>query len=163
MDRRPRFARMGVAELLRVTPDPADDSVVGIDHGVGQTCPPFNDVHRENGQPSFVGRFAKPIGEVVPSLSPQAGHAVCRHPFEESFADVEALQVLETVEQTAGRRGVAPRLEPAQPDETRRAVGHCLQQQLVQSRSSRGVEAARDSLLDPSLGGDQRVSALVFG
>ena len=132
---------------------------MGIDHGVGQTRPPFDNAHRENGQPSIVGRFAKTIGEVALSLSPQTGHTVCRHPFENPFADVEALQVLETVEQTAGGGGVAPRLELPQPDETRRAVGHCLRQQPAQSRSGRGVEAARDSLLDPSLGGDQRGSA----
>ena len=84
---------------------------------------------------------------------------MCRHPFKNPLADIEALQVLETVEQTSGGRGVAPRLELAQPDETRRAVGHCLGQQPVQSRSGRGVEATRNSLLDSSLGADQRVRA----
>ena len=72
------------------------------------------------------------------------------------------MQKLPPVQQAPGDGGIVAGLELPQPDEPRHAGLQCFRKQSVESRSCRGVETVRDSLLDAAVGGHRRVGAPAF-
>ena len=73
--------------------------------------------------------------------------------------ETETLQELQPVEEAVDVGRVAAHLEFAQPDEAGEPVGDLLGQESIEARAHCIVETAGDAGLDPTLGGNQRVSA----
>ena len=158
----PGVVDAGIAEFFGLPPGPADDTVMGLDEGVRKTRLPFHGAHRQDGQPSAVEHLAQAVREVPFPLPPQAGNAVGGYALDDLLGETETLQKPQSVQQAPGDGGIVARLGLPQPDEARHAVVQCFRKQPVESRPCRGVETARDSLLDPAVGCNCSVGAQAF-
>ena len=78
---------------------------------------------------------------------------------EEAFRDIEALDVLEAVQQPVGVGGIAVRLELPEPDEPRDAGVGRLFEQMLEVAPKPGRDPLGDARFDPALRVDQRVGA----
>ena len=98
----------------------ADEPVVGLHHRVGEEHLPLDGADRENREAAVVRELAEPVGEVALPLPAQPRDPMRRDLVEEAFRNIEALDVLEAVQQPVGVGGIAAWLELLEPDPHRR-------------------------------------------
>lgn len=103
----------------------ADDPVVGLHHRIGKHHLPLDGADRENREAAVLRQLAQPVGKVAFSLPAQPRNPVRGDVVEEALREIEALQVIEAVQQPVGVSGIAARLELPEPDEPRHAGGKC--------------------------------------
>ena len=132
---------------------------MGLDHRIGQHHLPLDGADRENREATVLRQFAQPVGEVAFSLPAQPRDPVRGDVVEEALREIEALQVIEAVQQPVGVSGIAARLELPEPDEPRHAGGKCFVEQMFQCAPKPGRNPLGDAGFDPAFGIDQRVGA----
>lgn len=68
-----RFSNARVADFLRITPDRADDPVMGLYDGISDSRRPFHNANSKDGQATITGDIPKPIRKIS---FPLTAHAV---------------------------------------------------------------------------------------
>ena len=101
----------GVTDPFSLSPGPADDTVMGLDEGIGETGLPFHGTYRQDGQAPVVQHLAQAVGEVSFPLPSQAGYAVGGYVFEDLFGETEALQELQAFQKASGDGGIVAGFE----------------------------------------------------
>ena len=54
----------------------ADDPVMGLDHGIGDSAAPFHGTDGEDGETAITRNVAQPVGEVALPLAAKTGNAM---------------------------------------------------------------------------------------
>ena len=132
---------------------------MGLHHGIGEEHLPFDGADRENREATVLRELAQPIGEVAFSLPAQPHDPVSGNVVEEALREIEALQVLQAVQQPVGVGGIGSRLELPEPHEPRHVAVDRLAEQVLKSTAKSGWNAFSDAGFDPAFGVDQCVGA----
>ena len=133
---------------------------MGLHHGIGEEHLPFDGADRENREATDLWKLAQPIGEVAFPVPAQPRDPVRGNVVEEALREIEALQVLQAVQQPVGVGGIGSRLELPEPHEPRHVgVVDRLAEQILKSPAKSGRNAFGDAGFDPAFGVDQRVGA----
>ena len=160
----PRILNARVAAPLRTPEGLADDPVMGLDHGIGDSAAPLHGTDGEDGETAITRNVAQPVGEVALPLAAKTGNAMRRNGLQQIGGKIEALQEFQAIEKGVDVGRVPAHLEPAQPDEPAHAAVDFLgKQPVVSSRGKQPVEtqahgivqARGDARLYPTLCGNE--------
>ena len=133
----PLILNARIAAPLRTTEGLADDPVMGLDHGIGDSAAPFHGTDGTDGETAITRNVAQPVCEVALPLAAQTGNAMRRNGLQQIGGKIEALQEFQAIEKAVDVGRVPAHLEPAQPDEPAHAAVDFLGKQPVSSRSRR--------------------------
>ena len=129
----PRILNARIAAPLRTPEGLADDPVMGLDHGIGDSAAPFHGTDGEDGETAITRNVAQPVGAVALPLAAKTGNAMRRNGLQQIGGKIEALQEFQTIEKAVDVGRVPAHLEPAQPDEPAHAAVDFLGKQPVVS------------------------------
>ena len=134
----PRILNARIAAPLRTPEGLADDLVMGLDHGIGDSAAPFHGTDGEDGETAITRNVAQPVCEVALPLAAKTGNAMRRNGLQQIGGKqiggkIEALQEFQTMEKAVDVGRVPAHLEPAQPDEPAHAAVDFLGKQPVVS------------------------------
>ena len=159
LDLRLRAFHAVITQPGGLPPGPADDPVMCLDHGIGDRAALFRHTDGKDCVAAVVRQITQSVREVAFTLPTQAGDAMIRNAVEHIRRNVDLAKVIEPVEQPACSGRIVTDLELAQPDEPGQPILDHLGQQIVEGRAFVIAQAIRNPLLDPFLGGDERVGA----
>ena len=118
----PRILNTRIAAPLRTPEGLADDPVMGLDHGIGDSAAPFHGTDGEDGETAITRNVAQPVGEVALPLAAKTGNAMRGNGLQQIGGKIKARQEFQTIEQAVDVGRVPAHLEPAQPDEPAHAA-----------------------------------------
>ena len=125
----PRILNARIAAPLRTPEGLADDPVMGLDHGIGDSAAPFHGTDGTDGETAITRNVAQPVGEVALPLAAKTGNAMRRNGLQQIGGKIEALQEFQAIEKGVDVGRVPAHLEPAQPDEPAHAAVDFLSKQ----------------------------------
>ncbi len=155
----PRILNARIATPLRTSEGLADDPVMGLDHGIGDSAAPLHGADGTDGETAITRNVTQPVGEVAFPLAAKTRNAMGRNGLQQTGGKIEALQEFQTIEQAVDVGRVPAHLEPAQPDEPAHAAVGFLGKQLIETHAHGIVQARGDTRLYPALCGNQCVRA----
>ena len=133
----PRILNARIAAPLRTPEGLADDPVMGLDYGIGDSAAPLHSTDGTDSETAITRNVAQPVGEVALPLAAKTGNAMRRNGLQQIGGKIEALQEFQAIEKAVNVSRVLAHLEPAQPDEPAHAAVDFLGKQPVASSRSR--------------------------
>ena len=151
----PRILNARIAAPLSTPEGLADDPVMGLDHGIGDSDAPLHSTDDTDGETAITRYVAQPVCEVALPLPAETGNAMRRNGLQQIGGKIEALQEFQAIEQAVDVGRVPAHLEPTQPDEPGHAAVDFLGEQTVEMHAHGIVQARGDARLYPALCGNQ--------
>ena len=109
----PRILKARIAAPLRAPEGLADDPVMGLDHGIGDSAAPLHGTDGEDGETAITRNVAQPVGEVAFPLAAQTGNAMGRNGLQQIGGEIKALQEFQAIEKAVDVGRVLAHIEPA--------------------------------------------------
>ena len=118
----PRILNAHIAAPLRTPEGLADDPVMGLDHGIGDSAAPLHGTDGEDGETAITRNVAQPACEVALPLAAKTGNTMRRNGLQQIGGKIETLQEFQAIGKAVDIGRVPAHLEPAQPDEPAHAA-----------------------------------------